>query len=73
MSRNDNYTRQARVAEKRANLETSDADKIAWLLIAQGWRGMPAAPSRAKAAPGSRARKTDARQLQRSKRRSRNF
>jgi hypothetical protein len=44
MSKNDNHIRQARLAEKRADRETSDADRAAWLLIAQGWRGMPEIP-----------------------------
>jgi hypothetical protein len=68
MSKNDNHTRQARLAEKRADRETSDADRAAWLLIARGWRGMPAIPSRAKGSPGSRVRKNGARQFQRSER-----
>ena len=44
MSKNDSHIRQARLAEKRADRETSDADRAAWLLIAQGWRGMPEIP-----------------------------
>lgn len=67
MRKNDNYIRQARLAEKAADRETSDADRAAWLLIARGWREMPSPPkrrqlattprkSRASRPPGNRAR-----------------
>jgi hypothetical protein len=70
MSKNDSHIRQARLAEKRAERETSDADRTAWLLIARGWRGMPETPkarqlpraarkSRANRSPGIRGRKSD--------------
>lgn len=67
MRNNDNYIRQARLAEKAADRETSDADRAAWLLIARGWREMPRPPKRrrlataprkprASRAPGNRVR-----------------
>ena len=72
MSNNDSHIRQARLAEKRADRETSDADRAVWLLIAQGWRGMPEIPeapqppttrrkSRANRSPGVRGRRNGTR------------
>jgi hypothetical protein len=54
MRKNDNYIKQARLAEKAADRETSDADRAAWLLIARGWREMPTPPKRRQLATAPR-------------------
>jgi hypothetical protein len=40
MDKDDEYRRQAAAAQKAADCASNDADRSAWLRIAQGWLGL---------------------------------